>query len=430
MAESKAKTERAGVNRLTSSMIAKALRDGEPVILKDGGSLSLEITGRNAGKWVYVGRKAGDRTNVRLICGYAPETGLSTARSKRDEFKLILRQGINPNEQRRAELAEAKRKKQEEEKTFSVVAGEYFASRGDLSGKTLQGDRGRVENHINPHIKNLPIVDIRRKEHLKPIIDRLSEKGALEQASRVAGLIERIFAYAVDAGYIPGTPAEHLSRLVPKRPAGEQKHQPAIVSDDGAAELFRKLWAYMGSGRSGPSIRYAMQLSCYLPVRNGNMIAAQWEHLNLEAGTWAFPQTKNGRSYIVPMSRQMKKAFEELALYRRGMWCFPSGGKSGHITNTGLSKVLRAAGIPQGEHCLHGFRSTFETLALEAGAPKTICERVLFHVAGDATEQAYNRTKYLEPVRLLLQWWADTVDALRDGEGLPAMPEPLLAAYR
>lgn len=153
MAESKAKTEMAGVNRLTSSMISKALRDGEPVILKDGGSLSLEITGRNAGKWVYVGRKAGDRTNVRLICGYAPETGLSAARSKRDEFKLILRQGINPNEQRRAELAEAKRKKQKEEKTFSVVAGEYFASRGDLSGKTLQGDRGRVENHINPHTK-------------------------------------------------------------------------------------------------------------------------------------------------------------------------------------------------------------------------------------------------------------------------------------
>lgn len=419
-----------GVNRLSASLVAKALREGQPVILKDGGSLSLEVTGKNSGKWTYVGRKAGDRTNVRLICGYAPETGLSAARSKRDEFKLLLRQGINPNERRKAALAEARRRKQEEEKTFSVVAEEYFASRGDLGAKTLQGDRGRVENHINPHIKNVPVVAIRRKEHLKPIIDRLAERGAFEQASRVAGLMERIFAFAVDAGYLPGTPADHLSRLVPRRPGGERRHHPAIVSHEGAGELFRRLWDYMESGRSAPSIRYAMKLSCYLPVRNGNMIAAQWEHIDLDAGMWAFPKTKNGRSYVVPLSRQMKQAFAELARYRRGLWCFPSGGKSGHITNTGLSKVLRAAGIPRGEHCLHGFRSTFETLALEAGAPKLICERVLFHVAGDATEQAYNRTTYLEPVRLLLQWWADTVDALRSGETPPALPETLLAAYR
>ncbi len=324
-----AKNEISKLNRLSSSEISKALRLGEPVTLGDGGSLSLVVTGKNEGKWLFRGRKAGSRTLIDLVCGYAPETGLSAARSKRDEFRLLLRQGINPNEQRRAELAEERRKEGEAERTFSVVAEEYFSMRGDVTGKTIQGDRGRVENHINPHIKNLPIVDIRRKEHLKPIIDKLAERGAYTQASRVAGLIERIFAYAVDAGYIPGTPAEHLSRLVPKRPAGEQKHQPAIVSDDGAAELFRKLWAYMGSGRSGPSIRYAMQLSGYLPVRNGNMIAAQWEHLNLEAGTWVFPQTKNGRSYIVPMSRQMKKAFEELALYRRGMWCFPRGGSPG-----------------------------------------------------------------------------------------------------
>lgn len=159
------------------------------------------------------------------------------------------------------------------------------------------------------------------------------------------------------------------------------------------------------------------------------MIEAEWKHVDLDAGIWAFPQTKNQRVYAIPMPRQMAVTFEKLAQYRRGKWCFPSGGASGHIANAGLTKVLRAAGIPQGEHCLHGFRSTFETLALEAGAPKAICERVLFHVAGDSTEQVYNRTKYLEPARLLLQWWADTVDALRVGEALPAMPEKLLAAY-
>lgn len=137
-------------NRLSASEVGKALRSGEPVTLRDGGSLSLIVTGKNAGKWLYQGRRAGNRTLVDLVCGYAPETGLSAARAKRDEYRLLLKQGINPNEQRRVELAEAKRKKQEAEKTFSVVAGEYFRIRKDMTEKTRQGDMGRVENHINP----------------------------------------------------------------------------------------------------------------------------------------------------------------------------------------------------------------------------------------------------------------------------------------
>ena len=246
----------------------------------------------------------------------------------------------------------------------------------------------------------------------------------------MAGLIERIFSYAVDAGYIQGTPADHLTRLVPRQGRGEAKHHPAITGKEEAAAMFRKLWAYMESGRSGPSIVAAMRLSCYLPVRNGNMIAARWEDIDLKKGLWTFSQTKNGRGYTVPLSRQMKEVFTALAMFRRGAWCFPSGSNTGHVSNGGLIKVLRAAGIPQGEHCLHGFRSTFETLALEAGIPKLLCERALFHVAGDSTEQAYNRAEYMEPLGLVLQWWADTVDALRDGEDVPPMPEKLIAAYR
>ena len=417
-------------NRLSASEVGKALRSGEPATLKDGGSLSLIITGKNAGKWVYVGRKAGDRTNIKLICGYAPETGLSAARAQRDEYKRILKQGINPNQQRREALAEAERKKQEAEKTFSVLAGEYFRNRLDMTAKTRQGDTGRVANHIIPFLKDLPITEIRRKDHLKPIIDKLVDREAYTQAKRVAGLIERIFGYAVDAGYVPGTPAEHLTRLVPRQGRGEAKHHPAITGKEEAAAMFRKLWMYMDSGRSGPSIVGAMRLSCYLPVRNGNMIAARWENIDLEAGVWSFPKTKNGRAYQIPLTRQMKETFATLALYRRGPWCFPSGAKTGHICNGGLTKVLRSAGIPKGDHCLHGFRSTFETLALEAGLPKLLCERALFHVAGDATVQAYDRGTYLEPLALVLQWWNDAVDALREGEPLPALPGKLLAAYR
>lgn len=216
-----------------------------------------------------------------------------------------------------------------------------------MTAKTKQGDMGRVENHIKDKIGSIPITEIRRKDHLKSIIDRLSNRQAYTQAKRVAGLIERIFAFAIDAGYIQGTPADHLSRLVPKQPAGTAKHHPARTDKAEAADMLRRLWQYLGSGRSGPSMVSAMTLIAYLPVRVENMISAKWSHVDLEKKLWTFPRTKNGRAYTVPLSLQMVNVFEKQALFRRGRYCFPSGSKSGHISNAGLDKVLRAAGIPR-----------------------------------------------------------------------------------
>lgn len=88
------------LNTLTAPVVSKALRAGNPCTLQDGGSLVLVVTGKNQGKWLYKGRKQGSRTLIKLICGYAPETGLSEARSKRDEYKLLLKQGINPNQKK------------------------------------------------------------------------------------------------------------------------------------------------------------------------------------------------------------------------------------------------------------------------------------------------------------------------------------------
>ena len=47
--------------------MSKALRAGDLCILQDGGSLTLEVTGKNQGKWLYRGRKQGSRTLIKLI---------------------------------------------------------------------------------------------------------------------------------------------------------------------------------------------------------------------------------------------------------------------------------------------------------------------------------------------------------------------------
>ena len=412
-------------NILKASAVSKALRDGLPCVLKDGGSLSLKVTGKNQGTWIYKGRKKGSRTIVELICGYSPDTGLSEARAKRDEYKLLLKQGINPNQQKRQEKEESKRLEESAKNSFRVVAKEYLATRTDMTAKTLQGDENRLLNHAGP-ILDLPMADIRRRDHLKPLIDALLQNKSFEQAKRVAGLLGRVFRYAVDCGYIDSSPAERLSNLLPRQ-TGERNHHAAQTTEDACRELFSKIWEYAEGNRSGPYVVSAMKIACYVPIRCSNLREAKWEDVDLEAGIWHFPRTKNGRAYDLPISSQVKEILSHLRKYMNEdiPFCFPGTTKSGHISDGSLIQFLRKSGIPKEEQSLHGFRSTFQSIALENGIPKVLTERILFHVAGGATEQAYNRTTYLGPTKAVMQWWADAVDAMRDGKQLPVIPEIL-----
>ena len=412
-------------NILTAPVVSKALRAGDLCILQDGGSLTLEVTGKNQGKWLYRGRKQGSRTLIKLICGYAPETGLSEARSKRDEYKLLLKQGINPNQQKKQAQEKNKLANEQIKKTFHFVAKEYLATRQDITPKTMQGDTNRLVNHAGP-ILDLPISDIRRKDHLKPLIDALLQNKSMEQAKRVAGLLGRIFRYAVDCGYIDSSPAERLSSLLPRK-TGEKNHHAAQTSEGSCRILFSKIWEYAEDNRSGPFVTGAIKIACYVPLRCSNLRGAKWEDVDLEEGIWRFPKTKNGRAYDLPISRQVKEILSYLHKFTNEdiPFCFPGTTKSGYISDGSLIKYLRNSGITKEEQSLHGFRSTFQSIALEHGIPKVLTERILFHVAGGATEQAYNRTTYLGPTKAVMQWWADAVDAMCDGKQLPDIPEIL-----
>ena len=415
---------------LNALQVNSALRKGTPASLRDSGGLRLQVTDKNKGSWIFRGRLAGTQKVVEVVCGHAPEMPLSKARAERDRIRLMLREGINPNEEKRAQKQSVQSPETEAVKTFRDVAAEYFEVHRDLAPRNLACERGRVRNHMKD-ILDLPVASIQRVAHLKPIMDKLISRGQTEQARRVGALLGRIMNYAFDCGYVEASPADRLVRIIPKKTRGEQNHFAAAVTVETASSVFQRLWASLDSGKNSPYLVAALKLSCYTPIRNANLIEARWQDIDLDKGTWFFPKTKNGRTYTLPLTRQAKAIFEELQAYHKGEWCFPSWAKSGHVSNGGLMNVLRKAGVPQNEQCLHGFRSTFQSIALAHGLPKAPCEQLLFHVAGSKVQQAYIRTDYRDALLLTLQWWADAVDCLRQGNpNLPEVPEGLIGRYQ
>ena len=419
-------------NILSAAAVAKALREGKPTTLKDGGSLALIVTGKGQGRWLYRGRLPGKEIVTNVTLGYVPAVSLSEARALRDDAKKQLRNGINPNQARREAKAAELAKKEADKHIFLDVAHEYLGRKSNCTAGSIRAERILIDLHMKP-LHNLPIAEIRRLQHLKPLIDNIVKQSKLDRARRVAQCIGRVFDFSIDCGYVEASQANRLVRLVPRQAPGEKKHFSAATKPEAARDVFRAIWEYCDKRKSGPAICAALKISCYLPLRNSNVIEARWEDVDLDGGVWNFPKTKNHRAYTLPITSQVRAILESLYETKtdKEEFVFTSDRrcKSGHVSNHGMNSALRAAGIAPEIQSLHGMRASFETLACDAGLPKSVCEQGLFHAVGNQVEQAYRRNDYEAALRAVLQWWDDCVDSLRTGQEIPLMPENLRGKF-
>ncbi len=119
--------------------------------------------------------------------------------------------------------------------------------------------------------------------------------------------------------------------------------------------------------------------------------------------------------HVVPLSRQAVAVLKlQQDLTGNGRYVFTH-----HRTD---DRPMAGAAMPaamislgyRGQHCPHGFRSTFSTLAREAlKAESEIIERQLAHKVGSEVQGAYDRSQRLSERRQLMQDYSDLLEKLR-----------------
>jgi len=80
-----------------------------------------------------------------------------------------------------------------------------------------------------------------------------------------------------------------------------------------------------------------------------------------------------------------------------------------------LNVALRRLGYSKDEMVSHGFRSMASTRLHEMGWKSEIIEFQLAHADKNKIRAVYNRAEYLEDRIVMMQSWADYLDALRVG---------------
>ena len=153
-------------------------------------------------------------------------------------------------------------------------------------------------------------------------------------------------------------------------------------------------------------------------MRPGELRAARWADIDLDAAEWRYTVSKTSTAHIVPLSTQAVAILRELhGLTGRGEYVFPSGRSPKRpMSDNAILVAMRRMGISKEEMSGHGFRAMERTILDEVlGVRPDYIEHQLAHAVRDPNGRAYNRIAHLPERRKMMQQWADYLDSLRCG---------------
>jgi len=399
---------------LTDRQVSNARAKSKMYRLFDGGGLYLEVAPGGSRLWKFKYKRAGPsgKIETRLSFGSYPEVSLAEAREQRQAARTLLAHGQDPGEARRAE-EEVKLK--QSSATFEKIAREWHtAMLRKWQPGTAHDIWHRLEADIFPAIGARPILTLTPRDILAPL-RKIEERGALEVARRNAANIIRILDYAVTCGDLQFNPAATLIKVLEPQAKG---HFAAIGPDDIPAfcRVLRSNHACMG-----PVVRIGMYLMMLVFVRTSELIETPWSEIPLDSDIdpWIIPWTrmKRGRRRInpdetdhyVPLPRQARVLLRELHTYTGGgPLLFPNQrDPTRPISNNTFLKALERMGY-KGDMTGHGFRTlAMSTLKEKLHYRHEVVDRQLSHAQKDKLETAYDRARYREERKEMLQAWAD-----------------------
>lgn len=371
--------------------------------------------------------------------GSYPGISLEEARTEAHRLKALLKQGVDPLDDREAKRAEQTfklKQKYLQTVTFGELADQYVVSREhQWTLKDHAQNIARYEKYVTPLIGHLPINSIATKD-IATVLDKMAEKGCSRSLwGKVRSLMRQVFDWAkaqdIVTGDNPVSPSV-LRHLLTRIPEQSDKHHAMLPIKD--------VPRFMASLHSGQSITAkCLEFAILTAVRSQNARLAEWSEINWERKEWCIPARKmkvgvNG-DHIVPLSKQAIELLEQVKgtrLYSK--YIFASPKDHGTLSDPALLKIIKDMhhrAVDAGQHgytdpkqtniqgkvaiaTAHGIaRASFRTWAQddELGNDRLFSEKTaelcLHHKVDDTYNGAYNRNEAMQSRRQMMQAWAD-----------------------
>ncbi len=405
---------------LSDVAVRQARPKAKAYTLPDGQGLALSVSPAGTRFWSFRFYWADQQQRVSL--GTYPEIGLKEARTRRDEARALVAQGVDPRVHRRNQRAAAIAAA---ENTFQAV----FQTWRDFKALSLKTGRQSTLSQIDrifdkdvlPALRSLSIFEIKRQDLLE-VLRRIERRKALTTAEKCRTWFNQLFRFAMVALNLPENPAADLDIVAMPQPP--VRHNPFLRMHQIPAFL-RALRGYGGEERT----QLGLWLLLLTGVRTGELRSAMRSQFDLEHGLWIIPPEivkqlqqplRSGDReippYIVPLSRQAIEIVRHLLSAMRPAQRYLLPHRSDlkmRISENSLNAALKRMGY-DGVLTGHGIRATISTALNEMGYSDKWVDAQLSHTDPNQVSAAYNHAEYVEQRRAMMQHWADRLDAWLD----------------
>lgn len=381
------------------------LRSKAPKKLSDGQGLSLWVMPNGSKYWKFAYRYGGKQKTLSI--GVYPEVSLKQARFKKAEARELINEGQDPSlEKKKQKIMQA----QDNENIFKTVALEWYDNRKEFWKPRYAAEViKRLEDDIFPEIGDYPIKDI-EPILLLQTIRKIEKRGALDLAKRQLQKCGEVFRYAIATGRGVRDPSQDIKEAL--KPS--KKDHFAALDPEELPEFLSVL--NKNKARLYPTTINAMKLMLLTFVRTKELIEATWDEIDFVRKLWVIPaeRMKMGREHIVPLADQTIEILKEQKDEARH-WphLFPSPNKPRQsISNNTILVALKRMGY-KGRMTGHGFRAlAMSSIKQELGYRHEVVDRQLAHVPKSKIDRAYDRAKFLEERKKMMQDWANYIDRI------------------
>lgn len=389
--------------------------------LFDGQGLYLLVKPSGVKTWRLKYTKPDGRAGLATFGNY-PAVGLKAARVCRADAMALLARRIDPIEHsRQSKIDDANARAN----TFRALALEWHAA---CARKWSPGHAAtvlrRIEAHLLPALGERPVAELRTRDLLAPL-KAAEKRDTFETAGRLRQYMTGIMRMAVQQGHIDFNPAVDLQGATATR---KTAHRPALPF-----ERLPQLLQRMESDTGRPLTRLAVELTLLVFIRSSELRFARWTEIDTVRSVWEIPGerekiegvknshrgSKMATPHLVPLSRQAIRTLSDVHLLT-GRFELVFAGDHHHwkpMSENTVNKALRRMGYDtKVDVCGHGFRAMACSALVESGLwSREAVERQMSHQERNSVRAAYiHKAEHMEERRLMVQWWADFIDANRE----------------
>jgi integrase len=365
--------------------------------ITDGGSISFRYYYRidHSQKWMTL-----------------ESTTLATARAERDEYKALIKKGIDPKVERTLQKERLRIQQIEEQNALNRLALRITVY--DLFTRWFEMDlinrKDKIEidrmfkKDVLPILGEIFVEEV-RKGHVVHVIDLLKQRGVAHLARNILKLMRQMFKFAVNRDLIEFDPTASLSIAKMTTTPTERDR---ILDESEIISLAHQL----PSANLLKSTECALWIALSTMCRIGELSKTKITDIDFDLHTWIIPKenSKNGKAHTIYLSDFAFNQFKILLQYTKSdTWIFTNRDGTDHVCEKSITKQLggrqsqsilsnrskdnQALVLKGGKWTPHDLRRTGATLMGDLGIASDVIEKCLNHTEENKVKRIYQRQK-------------------------------------